>query len=61
MLSDRSYQVRNCYWLWRSGYMDRRTALGLLSWIRRGHGMKMPDPSAVKPEVSAETTKELRR
>lgn len=38
MLSDRSYQVRSLYWLYRVGYMDRATALALLRWIRRGQG-----------------------
>jgi len=38
MLSQRTYQVRTAYWLWKGGFMDRKTALGLLRWIRRGQG-----------------------
>ena len=49
MLSDRSYQVRALYWLWRAGYMDRRTALGLLRCCRQPQGAKVIYPIAGNP------------
>ena len=34
MMTPRTEQVRRAYWFWKAGYMDRKTALGLLRWIR---------------------------